>query len=141
MWGLPWQGFPPAWCQASEGWVSSRCDPEYETWFQSLGYQPAGETRSLVLPHYQHVTEKYAACSEVGLDNKVSQSMDQLHGTVCHQLVTWPVGECLQAVTEDAPVLDRTAPLICLHDSGAGYKYPDLRTYCSIAECASMGLW
>jgi len=43
--------------------------------------------------------------------------------------VTGPVGECLQAGTEDAPVLDRPAPLRRLHDSGAGYKYPDLLTY------------
>ena len=39
------------------------------------------------------------------------------------------VGECLQAGTEDAPVLDRPAPLRRLHDSGAGYKYSDLLTY------------
>jgi len=34
-----------------------------------------------------------------------------------------------QAGTEYAPVLDRPAPLRRLHDSGAGYKYPDLLTY------------
>jgi len=34
-----------------------------------------------------------------------------------------------QAGTEDAPVLDRPAPLRRLHHSGAGYKYPDLLTY------------
>ena len=44
-------------------------------------------------------------------------------------LVTRPVGEDSQAGTEDAPVLDRQAPLRCLHDSGAAYKYPDLLTY------------
>jgi len=38
--------------------------------------------------------------------------------------VTGPVGERLQAGTEDAPVLDRQAPLRRLYDSGAGYKYP-----------------
>jgi len=43
--------------------------------------------------------------------------------------VTGPVGEHLQAGTEDIPVLDRPAPLRRLHDSGAGYKYPDLLTY------------
>ena len=43
--------------------------------------------------------------------------------------VTVPVGERLQAGTEDAPVLDRPAPLRRLHDSGAGYKYPNLLTY------------
>jgi len=43
--------------------------------------------------------------------------------------VTGPVGERLQASIEDAPVLDRPAPLRRVHDSGAGYKYPDLLTY------------
>jgi len=41
-------------------------------------------------------------------------------------MVTWPVGQRLQAGTEDAPVLDRQALLRRFHDSGAGYKYPDL---------------
>ena len=41
--------------------------------------------------------------------------------------VTGPVGERLQAGTDHAPVLDRPVPLRrLLHDSGAGYKYPDL---------------
>jgi len=40
-----------------------------------------------------------------------------------------PVGECLQAGTEDAPVLDCPAPLRRFRDSGAGYKYPELLTY------------
>jgi len=34
-----------------------------------------------------------------------------------------------RALTEDAPVLDRPAPLRHLRDYGAGYKYPDLLTY------------
>jgi len=42
--------------------------------------------------------------------------------------VTGPIGERLQADTEDAPVLDRPAPLRRLRDSGAGYKCPDLLT-------------
>jgi len=42
--------------------------------------------------------------------------------------VTRLVGERLQAGTEDAPVLDRPAPLRRLHDSGAGHKYQDLLT-------------
>jgi len=65
------------------------------------------------------------------LDNEVSQSTDQPHRTVCTSPVTGPAGGCLQADTEDAPVLDRPAPLTLrrLHDSGAGYKYPDLLTY------------
>ena len=61
-----------------------------------------------------------------------SQSMDQPHGTVCHQHCTQiigPVGERLQAGTEDIPVLDCPAPLRRLRDSGAGYKYPDLLTF------------
>jgi len=43
--------------------------------------------------------------------------------------VTRPVGERLQAGTENAPVLDRPAPLRRLHDSGTAYKYTDLLTY------------
>jgi len=43
--------------------------------------------------------------------------------------VIGPATERLQVGTEDAPVLDRLAPLRRLHDSGAGYKYPDLVTY------------
>jgi len=43
--------------------------------------------------------------------------------------VTGPVGERLQPGTENAPVLDRPVPLRRLHDSGAGYKYPDLLPY------------
>jgi len=39
------------------------------------------------------------------------------------------IRERLQAGTEDAPVLDRPAPLRNLHDSGAGYKYLDLLIY------------
>jgi len=38
-------------------------------------------------------------------------------------MVTGPVGECLQAGTQDSSVLDLAAPLRRLHDSGAGYKY------------------
>jgi len=43
--------------------------------------------------------------------------------------VTGPVGERLQAGNEDAPVLDRLAPLKRLRDSGAGYKCPYLLAY------------
>jgi len=64
------------------------------------------------------------------LDNKVSQSTNQQHGTVCHlHYGHGPVGERLQMGTEDAPVLDRPASLRHLHDPGAGYKYPNLLTY------------
>jgi len=63
------------------------------------------------------------------LDNEVSQSTDQPHGIVCHRhyTVTGAVGERLQANTEDAPVLDRPAPL--RRFTWFGYKYPDLVTY------------
>jgi len=44
-------------------------------------------------------------------------------------MVTGPVGERLQAGTEDTPVLYHPAPLRRLHDSGAEYKYSDLLTY------------
>jgi len=47
--------------------------------------------------------------------------------------VTGPVGERFQAGTEDAPVLGHPAPLRHFHDSGAGYKYPDLLTYLDIS--------
>ena len=43
--------------------------------------------------------------------------------------VTGPVGECLQAGTEDVPVRDHPVSVRRLHDSGAGYKYPDLLIY------------
>ena len=43
--------------------------------------------------------------------------------------VTGPVGELLEAGTEDAPVLDCPAPLKRFHNSGAAYKYSDLLTY------------
>jgi len=49
-------------------------------------------------------------------------------------MVTGPVGEHLQAGTEDAPVLDRPPTLRRFHDSGAGYKYPDLLTYLTCHE-------
>ena len=45
--------------------------------------------------------------------------------------VTGPVVERFQAGTEleDAPVLDRPAPLRLLHDADVAYKYPDILTY------------
>jgi len=54
--------------------------------------------------------------------------------------VTGPVGECLQVGTENAPVLDWTAPLRSLPDSGAEYKYPDLLTYLPITVLVYNGL-
>jgi len=62
-------------------------------------------------------------------------------------MVTGPVGERLQAGTEDAPVLDRPASLKRVRDSGAGYKYPDFLTYLlflgsvAAAVCRWGGKW
>jgi len=55
-----------------------------------------------------------------------SQRTSHTESSATSTMVTGPVGERLQAGTEDAPVLDRPVPLRRLHDSGAGYKYPDL---------------
>jgi len=54
-------------------------------------------------------------------------------------MVAGLVWERLQAGTEDAPVLDRPAPLRRLHDSPAGYKYPDLLTYLLAQQRSSAG--
>ena len=48
-------------------------------------------------------------------------------------MVTGPVREPRQEGIDDAPVLDRPARLRRFHDSGTGYKYPDLLTYFSYA--------
>jgi len=54
------------------------------------------------------------------LDNEVLQSTDQPHHpSATSTTVTGPVGERIQAGTENAPVLDRPAPLRRFHDSGA----------------------
>jgi len=58
-----------------------------------------------------------------------SQRTSHMEPSATSTMVTGPVGERLQAGTEDAPVLDCLAPLRRLHDSSAGYKYPDLLTY------------
>jgi len=58
-----------------------------------------------------------------------SQQTIRMEPFATSTMVTGPVEERLQAGTEDAPVLDRPAPLRRLHDSGAGYKYPDLLAY------------
>jgi len=59
----------------------------------------------------------------------LSQRTSHLEPSATSTTVTGPVGERLQAGTEDTPVLDRPASLRRLHDSGAGYKYSDLFTY------------
>jgi len=58
-----------------------------------------------------------------------SQRTSHMEPSATSTTVTRPVGERLQAGTEDAPVLDRLAPLRRLDDSGAGYTYPELLTY------------
>jgi len=57
-----------------------------------------------------------------------SQRTSHMEPSAISTMFTGPVGERLQAGTEDAPVLDRPVPLRRLHDSGAGYKYPHLLT-------------
>jgi len=58
-----------------------------------------------------------------------SQQTTHMEPSATNTTVIGPVGECLQAGTEDAPVLDHPAPLRRFYDSGDGYKYPDLLTY------------
>ena len=58
-----------------------------------------------------------------------SQRTSHMEPSATSTTVTGRVGECLQAGTEDALVLDRPAPLRRLHVTVAGYKYPDLLTY------------
>jgi len=60
-----------------------------------------------------------------------SQQTSHMEPSATSTTVTRPVGERLQAGTEDAPVVDRLVPLRRLCDSDAGYKYPypDLLTY------------
>jgi len=50
-----------------------------------------------------------------------SQRTSHMESSATSTTFTGPVGERLQAGTEDAPVLDRLVPLRRLHDSGAGY--------------------
>jgi len=56
-----------------------------------------------------------------------SQQTSHVEPSATSTTVTGPVGERLQAGTEDASVLDHRAPLRRFHDSGAGY--PDLLYY------------
>ena len=58
-----------------------------------------------------------------------SQRTSHIEPSATSTTVTRPVGQRLEAGTEDAPVFDRPAPLRRFHYSGAGYKYPDLLTY------------
>jgi len=58
-----------------------------------------------------------------------SQRTSHMEPSSTSTSVTRPVGEHLQADTEDAPVFDRPTPLRRLHYFGSGYKYPDLLTY------------
>ena len=56
-----------------------------------------------------------------------SQRTTHMEPSATSTTVTGPVGERLQAGTENAPVLNCLAPPRRFHDSGAGYKYPDLK--------------
>jgi len=58
-----------------------------------------------------------------------SQWISHMELSATSTMVTGPVRERLQDGTKDATVLDRPAPLRHLHDSGTGYKYPDLLTH------------
>ena len=58
-----------------------------------------------------------------------SQRTSHTEPSATSTMVTGPVGERLQAGTEDAPVLDRPAPLRRPRDSGARYQYSYLVTY------------
>jgi len=55
-----------------------------------------------------------------------SQRTSHIKPSATSITVTGPVRERLQAGTENAAVLRRQALLRRLHDSGAGYKYPEL---------------
>jgi len=66
------------------------------------------------------------------LNNEVSQSTDQPHGTDCHQHYGYRTCRRAPSNRQWRHVLDRPAPLRRFHDSGAGYKYPDLLTKCSV---------
>ena len=61
-----------------------------------------------------------------------SQQTSHMELSATSTTVTGPVGERLQVGTQDTPVLNHPAPLRHLHDSGTGYKYPDLLTYISL---------
>jgi len=67
-----------------------------------------------------------------------SQRTSHMEPSTTSATVTRPVGERLQAGTEDAPVLDRPASLRRLHDSGAVYKYQELITSPVIPLCSSI---
>jgi len=56
-----------------------------------------------------------------------SQRTSHMEPSATSTTVTGFVGECLQAGTEDAPVPVCSVPFRRFHDSGAGYKYPDLK--------------
>jgi len=69
-----------------------------------------------------------------------SQRTSHMEPSATSNTVTGPVGERLQAGTEDAPALDRPATLRRLHDSRAGHKYSDLLTYLLLLYTAYRGI-
>jgi len=89
------------------------------------------DTTSGLREHWEHSAKLHQqrCCTTV------SQSTDQPHGTVCHQRSPdMSESAFKRACTEDAPVLDRPAPLKRFHDSGAGNEYPDLLTYLTVRQ-------
>ena len=81
-----------------------------------------------MLRNQKHYTYELVLLTTLLSQNKRLRSFHIRVRPICSTTVTGPVGERLQAGTKDAPVLDHPAPLRH-HDSGAGYKYPDLLTY------------
>jgi len=110
-----------------------------------MSLHPISATSAYLLLPYQVVSicnlQRLALCwfhtPGLQLDNewKVkfrSQWTSHMEPSAISTMVTGPVVECLQAGTEDVPVLDHPAALRHLRASGAGYKYSELLyfTYC-----------
>jgi len=110
------------------------------SWCRSSLSQRPLRTRDCHLRSSAFAIWFHAPGLQLQLDKEVSQSTDQpLEPSATS--TTGPVGERLQADTEDAPVLDSPAPLRRLHDSGAAYSdlLTDLltRKKVRIMQCAN----
>jgi len=77
--------------------------------------------------HLQQLALYWFYTPRLQLDNEVSQSADQPHGTVCHQ--HYGHRTCRRAPSTGHRRHTCSWPPSAIHDSGAGYKYPDLLTY------------
>ena len=87
-------------------------------------------THVVIICDLQRLALYWFTCLDCNWTTKFhSQRTNHMERSATSTTVTEPVGECLQAGSEDALVLDRLAPLRRFHDSGAGYKYPELLTY------------